>query len=137
MRQSIHLIDLGLNASNAHLVEQMRFMRRSRAEGIADCVACTVRGFHDDPRELQDIPEVQAFCRRLVGLGFLSDRDFTTQLVADCPEPARHAWGAAEVWLCGEGRLRDGMPITRELVAELESAVIAANGRADEVLGAG
>jgi hypothetical protein len=64
MRQSVHLIDLGLDASNEALVEQMRFMRRSRTEGIAGCVACTVRGFHDDPRELQDIPEVRAFCRQ-------------------------------------------------------------------------
>ncbi|MBX9626675.1 MAG: hypothetical protein K2X82_22930 [Gemmataceae bacterium] len=77
-------------------------MRWSRSEGIADRVAGTVRGLHDGPRALQDIPEVRAFRRRLVGLGFVSDLDFTTRLMADCPELGSHAWGAAEVCWRGD-----------------------------------
>ena len=41
-------------------------------------VVCTVRGFSDDKRNLFEIPEIRAFCRRVVNLGFISYLDFTT-----------------------------------------------------------
>ena len=62
---------------------------------------CGVRGFSNNPRELYDIPEVRAFCRRLVTLGFISYLDFSTVFHPDLPSLAKSGWGAAEVWLCG------------------------------------
>jgi len=78
---------------------------------------------------------VRAFCRRVVNLGFISDLDFTTTFGSTVPAIAKDAWGAAEVWLCGEGRLRKQMPLTVELLAELQQAVCESNGKADAAIG--
>jgi len=70
-----------------------------------------------------------------VNLGFISYLDFTTTFDTSVPVIVKDAWGAAEVWLCGEGRLRGQMPLTRELVDELQRVVSESNEKADAALG--
>jgi hypothetical protein len=94
-----------------------------------------VRGFSDDERSLFEIPEVRAFCRRVVNRGFISYLDFTTTFDATVPAIAKDGWCAAEVWLCGEGRLRGQMTLTRELLDELQFVVCESNEKADAAIG--
>ena len=110
-------------------------MTRCERDGSYGHVVCTVRGFRDDKRSLFDIPEVRAFCRRVVNLGFISYLDFTTTFDSSVPAIAKDGWGAAEVWLCGEGRLRSQMPLTRELIDELKRVVCESNEKADAAIG--
>src|SRR5688500_6355492 len=122
MPGSILFVDLGLDASNDDILAKMRILKLVREENRSDNVVCCIRGFGVDPRELHEIPEVRAFCRRLTSLGFISYLDFTTLFNPDLAEAAAIAWGAAEVWLCGEGRMRVGLPFTDELLDELKAA---------------
>ena len=70
-----------------------------------------------------------------MNLGFISYLDFTTTFDSTVPVIAKDAWGAAEVWLCGEGRLRKQVPLTLELVAELKEVVGESNRKADAAIG--
>ena len=132
---SILFVDLGLDASNEDIVDQMRILKRAREERRYKAIVCLVRGFDDDPRELFDIPEVRAFCRRIVNLGLISYLDFTTFFNPEVPEEAKKAWGAAEVWLCGEGGLKRNNTLMKKLLDELEQVVTESNGRADKAVG--
>jgi hypothetical protein len=129
------LVDLGLDATNADVVDQMRIMKLGREEGRYKNVFCMIRRFNDDPRELFEVPEVRAFCRRLVNLGFISYLDYSTMFTKKTPETAKKGWGAAEVYLCGEGRLRHKNELTRELLDELQRVVCGSNEKADATLG--
>lgn len=51
------------------------------------------------------------------------------------PAIAKDGWGAAEVWLCGEGRLRSQMPLTIELIDELKLVVSESNEKSDAAIG--
>lgn len=135
MADRVLLVDLGIDATNDDIVDQMRVMKRAREERTYENVVCFVRGFGDDPRELFDIPEVRAFCRRVVNLGLISYLDFTTTFHDKSPELAKRGWGAAEVWLCGEGRLRLENELTPDILHELEQAVGESNDKADKVVG--
>ena len=70
--------------------------------------------YNEDKRDLFEIPVVRAFCRRVVNLGIISYLDFTTTFDSTVPAISKDALGAAEVWLCGEGRLRKQIPLTVE-----------------------
>jgi len=135
MREGILFVELGIDATNDEILAQMRTMKACREDGSYDHVVCTVRGFSEDKRRLFEIPEVRAFCRRVVNLGFISYLDFTTTFDTTVPAIAKNGWGAAEVWLCGEGQLRSQMPLTRELVDELQLVVCESNEKADAALG--
>jgi len=135
MPKNVLFVDLGIDATNDDIVVQMPKMKACREDGSYGHVVCTVRGFSEDNRDLFEIPEVRAFCRRVVNRGFISYLDFTTTFDSTVPPIAKDAWGAAEVWLCGEGRLRKQMPLTLELVAELQEVVCESNGKADAVIG--
>jgi len=63
--------------------------------------------YNEDKRDLFEIPVVRAF-------GIISYLDFTTTFDSSVPAIAKDAWGVAEVWLCGEGRLRKQVPLTVE-----------------------
>jgi len=135
MRESVLFVELGIDATNDDILDQMRTMKARREDGSYGHVVCTLRGFAGDERPLFEIPEVRAFCRRVVNLGFISYLDFTTTFDSRLPAIAKDGWGAAEVWLCGEGRLQKQMPMTRELLDELQQAVSDSNEKADAALG--
>ena len=135
MPKNVLFVELGIDATNDDILVQMRKMKACREDGSYGHVVCTVRGFAEDKRNLFEIPEVRAFCRRVVNLGFISYLDFTTTFDSTVPVIAKDAWGAAEVWLCGEGRLRKQVPLTEELLAELQEVVCESNGKADAAIG--
>src|ERR1700722_18915561 len=85
MAEHVLIVDLGLDATNYDLLDQMRVMKRAREERFYPHVVAQIRGFGDDPRELYDIPEVRAFCRRLVNLGFVSYLEVTTLINPKLP----------------------------------------------------
>ena len=135
MPASVLFMELGIDATNDDILDQMRKMKACREDGSYGHVVCTVRGFSEDKRDLFEIPEVRAFCRRVVNLGFISYLDFTTTFDSSVPDIAKDAWGAAEVWLCGEVRLRKQVPLNEELLAELQEVVCESNGKADAAIG--
>jgi hypothetical protein len=74
------------------------------------------------------------FCAE-VDLGFISYLDFTTLVSQTLPDVAKHGWGAAEVWLCSENRLRATNAVPEKVLAELKRAVHESNCKADAALG--
>jgi hypothetical protein len=135
MPEKVLLVELGIDATNDDIFDQMRVMKKAREERFYDNIVCSIRDFGADPRELYEIPEVRAFCRRVVNLGFISYLDFTTLFNPELPELAKQGWGAAEIWLCGEKRLGARNPLTTELLDELQQAVGESNAKADAALG--
>jgi hypothetical protein len=134
MDDGILIVQLQLGDSNESILDLMRQMKACREDRSFGHVVCTVGGFSDDSRELYEIAEVRAFCRRLVGLGFISYLDPWTSNLPNPPMLA-HFWGATEVWLCGEGRMRRTAPLTKELLDELTQAILEANEKAEAALG--
>jgi hypothetical protein len=128
------IVELAIGAGNEDILHQMRGMKAVREGGQCPQVFCAIRGFDTDPRELWEIPEVRAFCRRLVGMGFISYLDAGASLPPTDPA-LKELWGAAEVWLCGEGRLGKQVRVTASLLDELQEVLVEANARADAVLG--
>ena len=104
--KSVLFVELGIDATNNEILDQMRTMKACREVGSYGHVVYMVRGFSEDKRDLFEIPEGRAFCRRVVNLGFISYLDFTTTFDSTVAAIAKDAWAAAEVWLCGEGRCR-------------------------------
>ena len=94
MAGQVLFVELGINATDGDILDQMRIMKRAREERSYDNVVCTIRGYDDDHRELYDIPEVRSFCRRLLSLGFISYLDFSTRPGSQTPPIARRCWGA-------------------------------------------
>lgn len=74
MNLELHIVEVGLNATDADLVEQMRYMDDRRQAGFKH-VGCLVRGYEEDPRPLYEIPKVVAFCKKLVRIGFIAGLD--------------------------------------------------------------
>jgi hypothetical protein len=132
------VVDLGLDATNEQLLEKMWEMRSTRLRNPDVNVVCSFRGFGADPRELREIPEVRAFCRRLTAQGFISYLDACTTLTpATDPaldRPFRQWWGAFEVWSCGEGHM-NRTRVTAEVMERFRKALEAANARADAACG--
>jgi hypothetical protein len=79
----ILFVEPGIDATNDDILDQMRIMKRGREKGISKYIVCTIRGFGDDHREIYEIPEVGAFCRRIVNLGFVSYLELTTLFSLD------------------------------------------------------
>jgi len=74
MSLEMHIVEVGLNATDADLVEQMRYMDDRRQAGFKH-VCCLVCGFEEAPRPLYEIPRVVAFCKKLVRIGFIAGLD--------------------------------------------------------------
>ena len=135
MSERVLIVELGLDASNDDLRDQMRILKRARENKFYENIVCVIRGFDSDERELYEIPEIRAFCRRVVTIGLISYLDMATIYPIDIPRLAKSGWGASEVWLCGEGRRQPNIPLSENLIAELENAISEANTRADAVCG--
>ena len=56
MRGGILFVELGIDATNDDILDQMRKMKACREDGSYNNVVCTVRGFADDKRHLFEIP---------------------------------------------------------------------------------
>lgn len=133
------IMPLTLDHTNEELVDLMKAMRDARRGTEFGHIVCLIDGFNKDSRELFEIPEVRALCRRLVTQGFISYLDFSTIFPGAEPRLAK-AWGALEVWLCGEGRAwkqaktfskKQAMDLVNEFKAVLEEA----NEKADALVG--
>jgi hypothetical protein len=74
MSLELHIVEVGLNATDADLVEQMRYMDDRRQAGFKH-VGCLVRGYKEDPLPLYEIPKVVAFCKKLARIGFIAGLD--------------------------------------------------------------
>jgi len=120
---------LALDTTNDELVEQMKVMKAARDGSPHANIVCLISGFDDDPRELYEIIEARAFCRRLVTTGYISWLSFSDTF----PNPGV-AFGAAEIILCSEGRLRRTMEWTRALHEELWQKWCESNSKADALM---
>jgi hypothetical protein len=111
---------LHVGLSDAELVGMMRQARRCRERG-APSVTCAISGYDEDPRELGDIPEVRAFCKRLVGLGYVAFLDVATsirELPGFCLGLTLGAW---EVWSMARNELQSGRyPLPGVVVREFK-----------------
>jgi hypothetical protein len=94
-----------VDETDEELVAQLRaVMEQARSEPGETVFA--VHGYDDDPRELGQIPEVMAHCRRTVDFGAIAVLTRSTW----CRELGAAGWmvgspilGAFEVWLIGLG----------------------------------
>lgn len=105
MSAKLAYVTLELGATNESLAGSMLKMKNLRARAEPLHVICCIGGFEADSRNLWEIPEVRAFCRRLVALGLIYYLDESTLLNPEASFAAKAGWGALEVWLCSEGRL--------------------------------
>jgi hypothetical protein len=135
---AVFLANLHLSATNDDLRDMMRNMKAARETGW-DHVICTIDGFANDSRELWQIPEVRAYCRRLMTTGFVAYLDVFAGIN---PDPATHplvrqGFGSGEVWLIGEG-VDIGQPkfvLEAETVERLRVALFQANKASDAAIG--
>ena len=135
MAGRVLFVELGINATDGDILDQMRIMKRAREERSYDNVVCAIRGYDDDHRELYDIPEVRSFCRRLLSFGFISYLDFSTRPGSQTPPIARRCWGATEVWQCGKGRMKARNVVTVKTMSAFDDALAESNRKADAALG--
>lgn len=92
------LVDLTVNMTNQQLKGIMAEMYTLCSNGPQGHTI-TINGYGDDPRELMEIPEVIAFYKRLINLGFLSLLEVSTTSVI-----------AQKKDLLGIGALETGRP---------------------------
>ena len=60
MSKNMLFVELGIDATNDNILDQMRTMKACREDGNYGHVVCTVRGFSEDKRDLFEIPEIRA-----------------------------------------------------------------------------
>jgi hypothetical protein len=135
---------LVLSNSNDELAGVMHRCKALRKNADRDSIVlCTVDGFDDDPRCLGEIPEVRAFCRRLVGMGFISYLDVSSGIKELAhPTVAQGGGmglglGALEVWLIAEGLLGKAGRVNLDGAAwdRFRAALDLANQQADATCG--
>lgn len=56
MNNAILTVDLGLDATNQDIIDQMKIMKECRESGIYGHIVCTIRGFGEDPGRQADPP---------------------------------------------------------------------------------
>lgn len=107
MDDSILVVELKLDFSNEDILDKMRLMKEARENNTYTHIVANIQIPKDDGRAAYDIPEVRAFCRRLVNLGliFYLESSILIASTFNLPGEAKRGWGAYEIWLCGEGRL--------------------------------
>ncbi len=135
MPLALHVIEVGLDAADADLVEQMRHMAERRRAGFKH-VGCLVRGYEGDPRALYLIPEVVEFCKKLVRIGFIAGLDVSFTVPERVPLPVPfEPWGSLDVWVVAKGYMKHGtVEVTRELLDEFTRDLRYANTVAEDVL---
>lgn len=124
-------IGVAMDETNEEIYDYIQKMKHTRETEKNPCILCYIGGWDKDKRELFDIPEVRALCRRFVNLGFISYLD---TFGAPPNEPVL-CWGAFEVWLNGEGRMKANVDITDDLLKEFEVELLKANDKCDKRFG--
>lgn len=122
------IMTIGLDASNDDIKHMMDSMKEMRETKTATEIVVLIAGFDDDPREVYDIPEIRAFCRRLTCIGFISY--LTACALAD--SLTKNALGAYEIWAIGEGKADKTFA---ELERYFRAALCASNAKADALCG--
>lgn len=138
MRQDqydIAFVDLTIGHTNEELHDLMRGLREMRERGTRARIVAAIGGYDDDARELWEVPEVRAFCRRLFNVGFPSYLDAFGKNWLEGDNPAPFGLGAFEVWMIGEGRMRSEFTVTKELFDEFRIALGECNARSDAAIG--
>ena len=137
MGLELHVVDLGLDATDADLVEQMRHMEEHRAAGFKR-VGCSIRGYDADSRELWQIPEVVDFCKKLVRIGFIAGLDVSFTFPPDQPPlPVPVApMGSLDIWLIAKGHMRiDGtVEMTIDLLDQFKKELQYLNTVSEDML---
>ncbi len=127
------IIGVASDETDDEIRDFMREMKAAR-ERRSGPIVCLLGDYDRDPREVFQIPEARATCRRLCELGFIAYLDVSTSLAPG--HPASQAYGAAEVWMCAENRLKLGTTEYPEsLIDEIEQVLMRANQIAEETLG--
>lgn len=124
-------IMLTLDTTNEEIVSFIRVMHKHRQEGTPN-ITLTIHGFDDDPRELYEVVEVRALCRRLVDHGFISGLDIATTITPN--DATKGTLGAMEVWLLSENRMARNVTLMREDLDEFRAALDVSNKAADKAL---
>jgi hypothetical protein len=91
----IHQLHVGL--TDAELIDLMRQAKQCRHDD-APSVTCSISGYDNDSRELADIPEVRALCKRLVDCGYVAFLDPATSIRELPTFCACMSLGAWEIW---------------------------------------
>jgi hypothetical protein len=135
----LHIVKLSIHYGREELLDQMRQMHQVRRDNPAARVVCTISDYDNDPRELYEIPEMRAFCQRLVDLGFIADLDAFTSIPGGSALPLPVGLGAFEVWALSQGLVpRAGMTeVTEPMLARFRLILRECNRRADLVLAEG
>jgi hypothetical protein len=140
MGLELHVVALGLDATDADLVEQMRHMEEHRAAGFK-WVGCSIRGYGADSRELWQIPEVVDFCKKLVRIGFISGLDVSFTFPPNQPPlPVPVApMGSLDIWLIAKGHMRiDGtVEMTTDLLDQFKKELEYLNTVSEDMLSGG
>jgi hypothetical protein len=103
MGKTLAMLTMSVDYDLAELRDMMRQGVEFRS-APGTWVLMIIAGYDDDPRELWDIPEVQAFCRRLIKMGMLAALDPAIEFQIDgMPKPG---WGAVDVWLAAHGLIK-------------------------------
>jgi hypothetical protein len=135
---------LRTNASHVELINVMRQLRDVR-ERPGVVVVCALEDQDGNPGDLGQLPEVRAFCRRLVDIGFISWLEPTTRVSCLIPGPVQQAYpeigtylGAWEVWAIAEGLSKrpagiDNAPVV-EVLGWMQAELAKANQRSDKAL---
>ena len=129
-RDDLAIIALHATESNEEILDQMRKCRALRESGV-DNIVCFIDGHNQDTRELWEIPEARAFCKRLVDLGFISYLDYwTTGDKKLCV-----AMGAVEVIAIAESKGVKPVFTAVDLMTRFKDVVLLSNERADAAIG--
>jgi hypothetical protein len=116
--KTLHVVDVGTDAWDSDLTEQMALMKKTMDADKEACCRCTIRGFNDDPRELWEIPEAKKLAQRPVDIGFIAWLEGSVLM----PEIRRgpdvnlqSGMGALEVWALAKGKMKGiAMTLSRD-----------------------
>jgi hypothetical protein len=125
------VVGTAVDETDEELVTAARNVAEQHA-GQAALVFMSVYGYDADPRELWEIPEVRAHCRRLVDFGFISILVRSSIVPELGGEGGPFAvFGAFEVWAFAEGKFAGGrITFTAADVERFTAEVFPAAGEA-------
>ena len=131
-KKTMMTVPINSNLTNEQIVAVTLTVLKGRPGfvGEFECY-CNFTSFDNDKRDVWEIPECRALCRRLVNLGFISCLSYLNL------KRGRGAWGAFDVWLCAEGLMRRETKITPPIKAAFLKALDKANAVADAALSEG